>query len=532
MNIELMKAIRSRSEGLSYAKTFGTLTNSLLYTPPEILVLSSSEKLFADISGLFPNLSVRRVNLEKLPGFFENWNEAILALEAKYSSAFLELNPSDNVFESCILFGKSKLTSEELVQWYEKGVYYISQSFSKDKKLKSKFEKLVTQKCSVMSQRFLSQRLNHEFEDQKKHIQEQNDLLQMAVHDLRSPLSAMVCYSELLMDGVLDSIKGTKVDPINIIHQNCEFLIDMVDDLLDSAQLEAGKKSLKLVRSNFTNIILKVVRSLEGLARVKDIDIITHLDSIPDLFVDPQKMERIVINLLGNAIKFTKAKGTIVIKCTRVENNIVFSIQDTGPGIPEKDLENIFEKFNIGDDSKISGKGHGLGLAITKSFVEMHGGKIFVKSERHKGSTFIIHLRVEKRLSHLHRDGTKKILFLDAAQDIPDVNSLVHIAGAEVEFWDVKQFKKKSKEMSKFASVIINEKMDFSTIGHKFFHNLENSQLKHRPWFFLFPSEISKDERMLFEYLNIHVLIKPLDLPQLVSEIEKYLTVDRRKKEN
>ena len=194
---------------------------------------------------------------------------------------------------------------------------------------------------------------------------------------------------------------------------------------------------------------------MDGLARAKNIKISTEMKKIPDIFADTQKMERIIINLLGNAIKLTKSNGTVCIQSYKKGNFIVFAIQDTGPGIAKQDLRKIFNMFNIGDSSNISGKGHGLGLAITKSFVEMHGGTIFVKSERHKGSTFIIHLPIEKRLESIPSVIGRKMAVLDLAQDFSELKSMKKYGNCVVDYF--RDEKKLVKKVKKFILILISE---------------------------------------------------------------------------
>src|SRR5690606_25405255 len=211
----------------------------------------------------------------------------------------------------------------------------------------------------------------------------------------------------------------TQLEPIRTIHRNCQFLIDMVTDLLDSAKIGSGKLQLKLEKVDFNKEVELAVKSLLGLADAKTIQIDLSLAPIQDLYLDVQKVSRVLSNILGNAIKFTKAGGRIVVRSRQQDNVLALSIQDTGPGITPADLEAIFEKFHTGSESNLAGKGHGLGLAISKSFVELHGGRLFVESTRHKGSVFIVHLPVEKRKSSAVRQTMRKLLILDLGRDIP-----------------------------------------------------------------------------------------------------------------
>jgi len=330
---------------------------------------------------------------------FSYWSNAHAGPEAQeiYSHTFYVLSGSESLFLSCDSgYRLAGLGHENFILWLQ-GLY-----------------------CEVLQKRAFSlilYRQNKLIENHKTQIELQDELLQMAVHDLRSPISAMICYSELLMDGVLDAVPGSPGNPLQIIHQNCQYLMDLITDFLDSAQLESGKTSLSLSKVALGQLVEKVSHSLGGLAKVKDVSIEHNLSPLPDLYVNEQKIERVLLNLLANAIKFTKKGGKIWIRTSAQDNDAIVAIKDSGPGIPVEDQAGIFEKFNVGDKSVIQGKGHGLGLAIAKKFVELHGGKIFVESVRLKGSTFILHLPIEKRLVR-QKTVNRALLILDPAAEL------------------------------------------------------------------------------------------------------------------
>ncbi|MBF0429879.1 MAG: HAMP domain-containing histidine kinase, partial [Fibrobacteria bacterium] len=436
---------------------------------------------------------------------------------------------TNEIINSTIVLSGDVVTAVQKITLLDKGVFLVVDPDTPQLAVREKINWLIAQKYRSITHSMLVTRLNSEFKNHQQHVKSQSNLLQMAVHDLRSPLSAMICYSELLMDGFLNDIKEKGINPINIIHQNCQFLIDMVNDLLDLAQLEAGKKKLKLLRTNLVTIIKKVIRSLDGLTRAKHIVIITDFENIPDFFADTQKMERVVINLLGNAIKFTKSNGTIHIKCSKKGNFISLAIQDTGPGISKKDINKIFEKFNMGNGSKISGKGHGLGLAITRSFVELHGGSIFVESERHKGSTFVVHLPIEKRLESHNVYAEKRNLIFDIAQDIKGLESLNKLANAPVSYFTSDRDLMRELPDVGVSCFIINESFEFGSLSRRFFSIILQGRMSHIPCVVLIPSQLTSEESEMFKYLNIFFLKKPITILKLKSEITKMLEKERRK---
>jgi hypothetical protein len=240
-------------------------------------------------------------------------------------------------------------------------------------------------------------------------------------------------------------------------------------------------------------------------------------------------MERVVINLLGNAIKFTKVGGTISIRTFQKGNYIVLAIRDTGPGIKEKDIQKIFDKFNIGDDSSISGKGHGLGLAITKSFVEMHGGRIYVKSERHKGSTFIIHLPIEKRLEPVPKPVERRVAVFDLGKDLGQLRRLAGRHALEVDYTTDENEVMERVLRGNYSCLVINEKCNYESLNLKVFADILEGRLRYMPVLCLVPSQMSDDEIELYHYLDIYVIQKPVSVEKLSDQIKKALEKDRRK---
>ncbi len=500
---------------------------------PDILVLSDPETIHSRNEKKLKGCSYRYIPFSELKFRSDRFQENVFivnpGLLSKYLKWCTSLGQSEERINSTIILSDKKLGATKKAALYNHGFFFVADCLTSERLFRKKLNWLIAQKLRFISHHAFASRLNAEFFNHHSHVKGQNELLHMAVHDLRSPLSAMLCYAELLMDGVLDDLTAKGIDPINVIHQNCQFLIDMVNDLLDVAQMEAGKKKLKLLRSNLVTIINKVSRTLAGLAKSKNISIELNLLKVPDIFCDTHKMERVVMNLLANAIKFTKHKGVIRIQCSKKGNFIILAIQDSGPGISKKDINNIFDKFNIGDDSAISGKGHGLGLAITRSFVEMHGGKIFVESERHKGSTFIIHLPIEKRLESTKHAKEVGVAILDYAGDGKGLRDVNKISGAAVEFFDSEDKLIKKMEGCNYACLVVNENNEYGNVSRAIFPEVLQGRFRFTPTVILVPNRLGNDEVELFSHLNIFFIQKPISVQILETKIQQALNKERRK---
>lgn len=233
------------------------------------------------------------------------------------------------------------------------------------------------------------------FLEAEERLRRQEEFFQMAVHDLRSPLSAIVVYSELLMNKVMGDLDDRQLDPIRTIHRNCTNLIRMAEDVLTSAQVRAGTIQPRLATADLVETVREAVRALQGLAEAKAVRITLVPPPVPVLEpVDEDLLVRAFANVLGNAIKFSPHGGEIRIHFEHDDGEIRIAIADEGPGISPDKRVAIFERFRRGDSLGEHG-GHGLGLSIAKFFIELHGGRILVEGVRGRGSTFLVGLPVE-----------------------------------------------------------------------------------------------------------------------------------------
>lgn len=239
--------------------------------------------------------------------------------------------------------------------------------------------------------------LNKELKEATRH---KSEFLANMSHELRTPLNAVLGFTKLILDGVYGEIPDKLRNKINKININGEHLLKLINDVLDISKIEAGKVELNLSEYAVNDLVDTVFHQSYSLAKEKDLWMSVEVsDGLPVAFGDMKRISQILLNLIGNAIKFTR-EGTIRIGAGLEGNKILFFVADTGIGIAKEDQRNIFSEFRQvdGSDTKEFG-GTGLGLSISKKIVEMHGGKIWVESEPGKGSTFkfTIPLRVEEK---------------------------------------------------------------------------------------------------------------------------------------
>jgi signal transduction histidine kinase len=217
-------------------------------------------------------------------------------------------------------------------------------------------------------------------------------LLSMASHDLRTPLTAIQGYLEIVMEGGTGGISREQREMLGVAHRNARQLAALVNDLLDLSRIDAGRLPLRIQPTDVTAAIARVRSTLAPLAAEKGLDLVTGGGSAP-IFVsaDPDRLDQILLNLVGNAVKFTE-EGRVTISASADDSWVTIAVADTGVGIAPEALPHIFEEFRQGgEDSRRKG-GAGLGLAIVRHLVGLHGGTVAVQSSPGKGSTFTVRL--------------------------------------------------------------------------------------------------------------------------------------------
>ena len=212
-------------------------------------------------------------------------------------------------------------------------------------------------------------------------------------HELRTPLAAILGYAELIQEGFYGPLPDKALDTLTRIRSNGKLLLGLINTVLDIAKIESGQFTLNMAEYAIESVVETVRSATESLAQSKKLALKTEVaKSLPVGLGDEQRLTQVLLNLVGNAIKFTDT-GEVRVTAKAVNGHFNVSVTDTGPGIPEHERARIFEQFHQVDSSLTKAKGGtGLGLAIAKQIVEMHGGRIWVESALGKGSTLQMEL--------------------------------------------------------------------------------------------------------------------------------------------
>jgi signal transduction histidine kinase len=214
-------------------------------------------------------------------------------------------------------------------------------------------------------------------------------------HELRTPLNAILGYAELLVDGIYGALPERAQGVLERVQNNGRHLLALINDVLDLAKIEAGQLTLTLEDHNLPELVRGVVAATEPLAAAKGLKFVARVeDGLPIAHGDARRVSQVLLNLVGNAVKFTEA-GEVEIGAAAENGRFVLTVRDTGPGIADADQERIFGEFQQIDNAATRKQGGtGLGLAISKRMVEMQGGLIAVDSVLGRGSTFRVVLPV------------------------------------------------------------------------------------------------------------------------------------------
>jgi signal transduction histidine kinase len=230
-------------------------------------------------------------------------------------------------------------------------------------------------------------RLYDQLEAANRH---KSEFLANMSHELRTPLNAVIGFSDVLLERTFGDMNDKQEQYIGIIQSSGRHLLSLINDILDLSKIEAGRMELELSAFDVEMAVDNTVTLVRDRAARHDLTLTVEVEpGLPSAVGDERKMKQILLNLLSNAVKFTPDGGRIGVRAGRTEGGIEFAVSDTGIGIAPEDQAAIFEEFRqVGSDYVRKREGTGLGLALTKRFVELHGGQIRVDSELGKGSTF------------------------------------------------------------------------------------------------------------------------------------------------
>jgi signal transduction histidine kinase len=215
-------------------------------------------------------------------------------------------------------------------------------------------------------------------------------------HELRTPLNAIIGFSEVLMDKMFGEVNEKQADYLKDIHESGRHLLSLINDILDLSKIEAGRMDLEISSFHLPTALSNAMTLVRERAQRHSIALGLKVDpQLGEFQADERKFKQIVVNLLSNAVKFTPDGGRVDVSAKRDTTKIEIAVQDTGIGIAPEDQAAVFEEFKqVGRDYTRKAEGTGLGLALTKRFVELHGGEIHLASAPGKGSTFTITLPI------------------------------------------------------------------------------------------------------------------------------------------
>ena len=243
-------------------------------------------------------------------------------------------------------------------------------------------------------------RLFQEIQEKSAQLETANkhksDFLANMSHELRTPLNAIIGFSEVLIDRMFGELNEKQADYLNDIHESGKHLLSLINDILDLSKIEAGRMELELATFDLPSAISNAMTLIRERAQRHGITLGIEVDErLGDFQADERKFKQILLNLLSNAVKFTPDGGRVDVGATMNGSSVEFAVRDTGIGIAPEDQAAVFEEFKqVGRDYTRKAEGTGLGLALTKRFIELHGGEIRVESALGKGSTFIFTLPV------------------------------------------------------------------------------------------------------------------------------------------
>jgi signal transduction histidine kinase len=215
-------------------------------------------------------------------------------------------------------------------------------------------------------------------------------------HELRTPLNAIIGFSEVLLERMFGEVNEKQADYLKDIHESGRHLLSLINDILDLSKIEAGRMELELSTFHLPTAISNAMTLIRERAQRHGIALGVDMDPrLGEFSADERKVKQILLNLLSNAVKFTPDGGRVDVSARLDTARVAIAVKDTGIGIAAEDQEKVFAEFvQVGRDYTRKAEGTGLGLALTRRFVELHGGEIHLASQPGKGSTFTVTLPI------------------------------------------------------------------------------------------------------------------------------------------
>lgn len=242
----------------------------------------------------------------------------------------------------------------------------------------------------------------HDITREKQIQKMKNDFVSHVSHELKTPLASITAYTEMLADGEANDEK-TRKEFYSVIQDQAKRLNRLIEDILNSSRIESGLIKINKESASLTMLIEEQLRMIKGYAEEKNVQVTGQKPIVYDqVYIDKDMIRQVIVNLLSNAVKYTPSGGSVKIKTEVDEGSslVRLSVTDTGVGIPEDEIEHVFDKFYRVGANKKQAEGTGLGLNLVKQIIEkVHDGRVFVISKVGIGSTFGFELPLATRLA-------------------------------------------------------------------------------------------------------------------------------------
>ena len=252
----------------------------------------------------------------------------------------------------------------------------------------------IKQKNSEEKLEHYQKKIEEQIKQLKKLDKIKSNFLNITSHELRTPISAIKGYIQMILKQKLGEINNEQKKSLEVALRNTNRLDHLIQDILDISRLDSDRMRFILEQTNIKTMIEETIETMQSLADVKHIKINTIIEEhLPDLTIDGERIKQVIINLLNNAIKFSPDNSSVNINVQKDQKDILFEVQDYGRGIPEDQKDYIFDAFyqvKSNEDKKLGGVG--LGLAISRGIILAHGGCIWVDSALDNGSKFTFSL--------------------------------------------------------------------------------------------------------------------------------------------
>lgn len=356
------------------------------------------------ISGLQLTNKLLLYNIRKFELIFDNLNDGIIILDP--ASRFLAVN---HIMEQLLGLKRDEMIGKHIRDFHDNNpvITFMLENYDSINRLVEKTEEINTNEVSLkVSYKTLvndsgnscgSILIVKDITTQKLAEEAKIEFLSHVSHELKTPLSTIKSYTEMLVSGEIDN-RDTLIEFVNIVNEEVDRLSSLINNLLHLSKIEMGSLVLSKTMTR-TREFLEHIFRIATTQKKKDITYELSLpEKISPINIDKEFMGIALMNIIGNAIKYTPEHGKITLKAEEDGDKLMIHIIDTGVGISEEEMSHIFDKFYRSSDEYVRNQaGHGLGLAMARQIAKLHDGEIIVRSKKGEGTQFIIILPIEQR---------------------------------------------------------------------------------------------------------------------------------------